>query len=359
MSLAMDLADTPQDAPVATEGNQIEKVKTLADLGKLAGVTAGTVSRALSGSALVNKRTRERILALANEHGFQPNQMAAKLRSRRTGMIGVVIPLGHERNQHISDPFFMTLLGYLADEITERGYSIVLERAIPQEKPEWLDRICGSGMVDGVILIGQSDQFETIERVASTYRPLVAWGSTREGQVHCAVGTDNRAGGEIAARRLLAGGAKRLAFLGDTIGVEIAERFAGVRNVAEQAGASLLHLPCHMSFELMGGELERLFAQHGGGIDGIVAASDLIAMNALKTLYDQGRQVPLDVQVVGYDDLPLATQTMPPLTTIRQDIAGGAREIVQRLQSAIAGRDMASLVMAPKLIERETTRTPG
>ena len=356
MRSAMNLGSTPEEAPAAQDSEEIAKVRTLADLGKLAGVTAGTVSRALAGSHLVSKRTRDRILALASAHGFQPNQMAAKLRSQRTGMIGVVIPLGHERSQHISDPFFMTLLGHLADEITERGYSLVLERAIPEEKPDWLDRICGSGMVDGVILIGQSDQFETIERVAATYRPLVAWGSVREGQVHCAVGTDNRAGGAIAARRLLAGGSTRLAFLGETTGVEIAERFEGVKTVAEQAGAALLHLPCHMSFELMAGELESLLARHGEGIDGIVAASDLIAMTALKILHGQGRRVPLDVQVVGYDDLPLATQTMPPLTTIRQDIAAGAGQIVQRLQSAIAGQDMASLVMAPRLIERETTR---
>ncbi|SLK11989.1 DNA-binding transcriptional regulator, LacI/PurR family [Novosphingobium mathurense] len=356
MPPAMDPGNTPEDKQVENDGAETAKVKTLADLGRIAGVTAGTVSRALAGSELVSKRTRERILALASEHGFQLNQIASKLRSKRTGMIGVVIPLGHERSQHISDPFFMTLLGHLADEITERGYSIVLERAIPEEKPDWLDRICGSGMVDGVILIGQSDQFETIERVAATYRPLVAWGSYHVGQRHCAVGTDNRAGGALAARRLLAGGSKRLAFLGETTGVEIAERFAGVRDVAEQVGASLLHLPCHMSFELMTGELEGLLTQQGERFDGIVAASDLIAMTALKILHGQGKQVPSDVQVIGYDDLPLATQTMPPLTTIRQDISGGAREIVQRLQSAIAGGDIASLVMAPSLIERETTR---
>ncbi|EHJ59010.1 LacI family DNA-binding transcriptional regulator [Novosphingobium pentaromativorans] len=356
MSSIMKSGRRLDEDPVTKDGAEITKVKTLADLGKIAGVTAGTVSRALAGSELVNKRTRERILALAHEHGFQLNQIASKLRSKRTGMIGVVIPLGHERNQHISDPFFMTLLGHLADEITERGYSIVLERAIPEEKPDWLDRICGSGMVDGVILIGQSNQFATIERIAETYRPLVAWGSYQEGQLHCAVGTDNRAGGEIAARRLLAGGATRLAFLGETTGVEIAERFAGVKDVADEVGASLVHLPCHMSFELMTGELESLLAQHDGDFDGIIAASDLIAMTALKVLYGLGKRVPEDVQVIGYDDLPLAAQTMPPLTTIHQDISGGAREIVQRLQSAIAGRDVASLVMAPKLIERETTR---
>ena len=89
------------------------EVRTLADLARVAGVSAGTVSRALAGKSLVNAETRERIQALARQYGFRPNQMASKLRSRRTGVIGVVIPLGHEKRQQISDPFFLTLLGPL------------------------------------------------------------------------------------------------------------------------------------------------------------------------------------------------------------------------------------------------------
>lgn len=174
MTGSMD-ADTPTAASRSGNDNA-PKVRTLADLAKLAGVSAGTVSRALSGSTLVNEKTREHIQALARDHGFRPNQIASKLRSKRTGTIGVVIPLGHERRQHISDPFFMTLLGHLADELTESGYSLILSRAIPEDTPDWLDWLAGSGMVDGVIVVGQSDQFETIERVARDYRPLVAWG---------------------------------------------------------------------------------------------------------------------------------------------------------------------------------------
>src|SRR3546814_7219250 len=100
-------------------------VRTLADLARLAGVSTGTVSRALAGKSLVNTETRERIQALAREHGFRPNQMASKLRSKRTGVIGIVIPLGHEKRQHISDPFFLALLGWLADELTEFGYDVM------------------------------------------------------------------------------------------------------------------------------------------------------------------------------------------------------------------------------------------
>ena len=184
-------------------------------------MSPGTVSRALAGKSLVNAKTRERIQSLAREHGFQPNQMASALRRQKTGVIGVVIPLGHDREQQISDSFFMTLLGHLADELTEKGYDLMLRRVIPERDEDWLDRFIRSGMIDGVVVIGQSDQFDRIEEVADGYLPMVVWGNHQEGQRHCVVGADNRLGGRLAAERLIAAGAKRLAFFGDTAPVRI------------------------------------------------------------------------------------------------------------------------------------------
>ena len=196
------------------------RIRNIAELARLAGVSAGTVSRALANSSLVNKQTREKIQALAREHGFRPNQMAKRLRIQQTKVIGIVVPLGHERRQHLSDPFFMAILGHLADALTENGYDIMLSRVIP-DADDWLERIVDSGMLDGVLLIGQSDQFEAIERVAAWYKPMVVWGSLRPGQVHCTVGVDNRTGGRLAGECLIQAGRKRLAFLGDTLSPEM------------------------------------------------------------------------------------------------------------------------------------------
>ena len=95
------------------------RIRNVAELGQIAGVSAGTVSRALADNPLVNEKTRERIKALAEKHGFRPNQMARKLRTQQTGVIGVVVPLGHEKRQHLSDPFFMAMLAHLADALTD------------------------------------------------------------------------------------------------------------------------------------------------------------------------------------------------------------------------------------------------
>lgn len=331
------------------------RVRTIADLARLAGVSAGTVSRALAGKSLVNEETRLRIQALATAHDFRPNQMASRLRTKRTGVIGVVVPLGHERRQHLSDPFFMTMLGHLADALTENGYDVMLSRIIP-DADDWLEQIVNSGMMDGVLLIGQSDQFEVIERVARRYRPLVAWGSTMPDQVHCAVGSDNIAGGRLAGERLIARGAKRIAFLGDVRAPEIRQRYEGV--AAAMAAAGLADGPLQLTTHLASDIMEQEIAQHlsavGDRIDGIAAASDVIAMTAMRVLADRNIRVPDQIPVVGYDDLPLAMQTVPRITTVRQEIAAGARAMVQALFARIGGEDALGVVMPPLLIERDS-----
>lgn len=330
------------------------RVRTLADLAKIAGVSPGTVSRALAGNSLVNTKTREKIEAIAREHGFRPNQMASKLRRQKTGVIGVAIPLGHDVRQQISDTFFMTLLGHLADELTEKGYDLMLRRVIPAQDEDWLDQFIGSGMVDGVIVIGQSDQFERIEEVADGYLPMVVWGNHQEGQRHCVVGTDNRLGGKLAAERLIASGAKKLAFLGDTQPIEFAARFAGAKEVAEKMGVTIRALSTHLSPERTGQEIAEHLQKIEGKVDGIFAATDTIAVTCLKELRERGMDVPRQLKVVGFDDLPISSQTAPPLTTVRQDIAAGAKGLVDLLLRRLAGEDTESLVLPPHLIIRET-----
>lgn len=330
------------------------KVRTLADLAKIAGVSPGTVSRALAGNSLVNAKTRQKIEAIAREHSFRPNQMASNLRRQKTGVIGVAIPLGHDERQRISDAFFMTLLGHLADELTEQGYDLMLRRVIPARDEDWLDRFIGSGMVDGVIVIGQSDQFERIEDVADGYLPMVVWGNHGQGQRHCVVGTDNRLGGKLAAEKLIASGARSIAFLGDTQPIEFAARYAGAKEVTEKLGMTITALPTHLSPDRTGVEIAQHVQQIEGKVDGIFAATDTIAVTCLKELRERGITVPQQLKLVGFDDLPVSSQTAPPLTTVRQDIAAGAKGLVDLLLRRMAGEDTESLILPPRLIIRES-----
>lgn len=322
----------------------------LADLAALAGVSTSTVSRALAGHPSISAATQARVKALAREHDVRPNQLARNLRLKSTGAIGLALPLGHARTQHLTDPFFLTLLGFLADLLVERGYDILLSRVIP-DSDDWLDRLIDGGRIDGLLLVGQSDQSAVIERVAARYRPLVVWGANRLGQQQLTIGSDNVAGGELAARHLVAQGRRRLLFVGDPAPPEFADRLAGFRTGAAAAGVAVDVLETAMTPDAVHAGLRLLLTQRDAP-DGIFAASDIVAMAALRTLAEAGVEVPRDTAVIGYDDVTMAAHTSPPLTTIRQDLAAGARLMVEALLARIAGEDTASAIIPPDLVVR-------
>jgi DNA-binding LacI/PurR family transcriptional regulator len=327
-------------------------VTSLSELAKLAGVSTATVSRALAGSSLIGEATRARIVELARDHGFRINPTARNLRLKTTRAIGVVLPLGHETDQHLSDPFFMSLLGPLADALADRGHDLLLQRVIPSSA-DWLDAIIDSGRVDGVILIGQSNQIDAIEAAAQRFRALVVWGAGVAGYRQTTVGSDNVAGGRLAVEHLVARGCGRLAFFGNPEVPEFAARYEGFRGgVAAAAGTvtGLLH-PVHLTSEAAQAEIAA-FLSANPPPDGIVAASDVIAMSALSALAERGLAVPHDVAVVGYDDVIVARHTSPPLTTVRQDVERGARLLVELLFERMAGGAPASVAMAPELVVR-------
>ena len=329
-------------------------VRTLADLARLAGVTPGTVSRALAGKSIVNDATRQRIEELALKHNFQPNQMARRLRTQRTGVVGIAVPLGHERRQHVSDPFFLTLFGHLADALTERGYDVMLSRIIPDAE-DWLSRVVRSGMVDGVLLIGQSDQFDVIEAVAEDYRPLVVWGSHMPNQRHCAIGVDNFAGGRLIGERLIGQGATRIAFMGEIRTLEITERYRGLCAAAAAAElAQPVQLNTHMASDIMGEEIAANLDRVVGKFDAIACASDVIARQTVRALADRGLLVPGDIRVTGFDNLPFTEQMVPSLTTVSQDLVTGSAAMIDALFARIDGVDAPSVEMTPQLIVRDS-----
>jgi DNA-binding LacI/PurR family transcriptional regulator len=328
-------------------------VSSISDIARLAGVSASTVSRALAGSKMISLDTRNRINDLAREHGFQLNQMARNLRLKRTNAIGIVFPLGHEVGQLVSDPFFITMLGHIADGVTARGYDLMLTRIIPDDDG-WLDGLVNSGRVDGVIVIGQSNQETVLRRVASSYDPIVVWGEKSDGQGYCSVGTDNVAGGAAATRHLLNAGRRHILYAGHADVPEIVARHEGFLAAHREAGiepAGVIPAP----FTPDGAY--QMFVDHLAGsprLDGIVAASDVIAIAAIRALAERGLKVPEDVAIIGYDDVPLASQMSPSLSTIRQDLREGARQLVERLFRRLGGDRCEPVVMKPGLIVRDS-----
>ncbi|KUR79847.1 LacI family DNA-binding transcriptional regulator [Novosphingobium sp. FSW06-99] len=332
------------------------KVRNLKEIAELAGVSTATVSRALTGTGRVNDETRARIAALAQKLGYHPNIVARNLRKQKTSTVGVLVPLGHEDIQHLSDPFFNAMTGFLADALAELGYDLLLSRVIPRDEL-WVERLANSGRVDGVLVIGQSNQFGALEAIARRYRPLVVWGGHYPGQIHCAVGSQNRKGGRMAARHLIERGCRRIAFAGPTEGPEFGERFAGVCEVVAEAGLGdgLIRLPTHFELNAAYSDILDLLRATPLMPDGIVAGADVSAIGVIRALGALGYRVPDDVRVVGYDGLPIGELLTPPLTTVDQQLRHGAGLMVDLLMRRIAGEDAPGILIDPVLIVRGST----
>lgn len=339
---------TPGDRPPPT-GQRLQ----MADIAKLAGVSESTVSRALANSPLIAESTRTRIQQLAEEAGYVVNPVARSLRSRQTGVITVAIPLVHEQDQPLSDPFMMTMIALLADALSAHGYHILLAK-IASHRDGWVRRLLQPGRCDGVILIGQSLEHAAINEAARAGIPLVAWGAQLPAQRYRTVGTDNRLGGRIATEHLLRHGRRRIAFFGDERLPEVGHRYEGYRSALQDAGLRALpelHVRSHFVAEEAYRSARELIGR-GVEFDGLTAASDLIAISAIRALTESGLRVPQDVSVVGFDDVLLAEHSHPPLTTVRQSLAEGARALVDTVIAAIRGEDTTSTLLAPTLVVR-------
>lgn len=334
--------------------DQPTKIGTIADLARVAGVSISTVSRALSGKGLLKSETRDRIREIAERHGFQTDSKAQNLRLGRSGTIGIVLPLGHEKEQHVSDPFFMAILALLADNISARGHDLLFRRVEPQGD-DWLTRIADPRRVDGILVIGQSDQAAAIDRFGQGYAPMVVWGEWSAGQSYCTVGVDNVVGGRLAAEHLLERGRRKLAFFGNVGLPEFRARHDGFLEMLPPDLYDHHRLvPIHMTAQ--GSHAAAIeYLRACPDTDGIFAASDVIAMSVIRAAADIGKRVPHDLSVVGFDDVPMAAQGNPPLTTIRQDLERGARLMCTMLFDILDGKGRTSEQLVPELIVRASS----
>jgi len=347
----MPKSPLPADADKASAAQQ--RRLQMADIARLAGVSTSTVSRALAGSKLISEETRVRIMELARSLNYTINIGAQNLRLKQNRTIGVVVPYEPATRQHLSDPFFLSMLGSLADALTEQGFDMLVSRVDASE----LDAAAipfDTGRVIGIVLIGQWRHHDQLNQLAARHVPIVVWGAQLPQQLYCTVGSDNVAGGELAGAHLLASGRKRIAFFGDVNLPEIGHRYQGLCQALQVAGiAADPQLLVPASFVPEGGRqaVEELL-RRGVAFDAVFAGSDLMAMSAINALRQHDLDVPGQVAVVGYDDIELASYFHPPLTTVRQPIVDAGRALVASLLQLIEGQSTPSQQLPTQLISR-------
>ena len=329
----------------------------MADIARLAGVSVSTVSRALGDSTLVNAETRERIGELARSLNYSINIGAQNLRLKQNKTVAVIVPFDPATRQHLSDPFFLSLIGSLADALTERGHDMLLTR-VDAGRLDLAAQVFHTGRAMGIVLVGQWHHHDQLNEMAVRGVPFVVWGAQLAQQMYATVGGDNLAGGRQAATHLLTQGARRIVFLGDPELPEVAHRLQGYRDAHAAAGVLVdeqLIRALPFVTERVAPEIESLRAQ-GIGFDAVFCASDLLAMATISTLRRLGLAVPQDVAVVGYDDIALAEHFHPPLSTVAQPIGEAGRVLVDLLLAQLAGARVVSRQLRTELVVRQSSQ---
>ena len=332
----------------------------MSDIARLAGVSVATVSRALNGSTLVNEETRQRIDELARSLNYAINLGAQNLRLQKNQTIAVVVPYDARARQHISDPFFLSIVGFIADALTDLGYDMLLSR-VDAERLDTAAALYDSGKAIGLIVIGQWRHHDQLNLMAARRVPLVVWGGQLPQQLYCSVGGDNVAGGLQATQHLLAQGRRRLLFLGNAQLPEVMLRHRGYLAALQQAGLAVdaaLELPVPFESIAARAALDTLLASPLR-FDGVVACSDLLALQAVQALRAHGLAVPRDVAVVGYDDLPMASYSDPPLTSVHQPVALAGAELVDALLALLRGEAAPPRTLPVHLVVRESAPQRG
>jgi DNA-binding LacI/PurR family transcriptional regulator len=205
-----------------------------------------------------------------------------------------------------------------------------------------------------MILLGQGSHSEAAHALQSTTLPLVVWGAPEPGGHYIVVGSDNRAGGASAAQRFIEQGRRKLVFLGDVDHAEVQERCAGFIDAIGEQGSVHILRPKAFTFEAGFACMSALLKKKGTVVDGVFAASDTLAMGAIRALAEKELRVPEAVSVIGYDDTPSAASFVPPLTSVHQYLRDGGVLLAKKMLALIEGQPVQSEMLPTTLMVRQT-----
>jgi DNA-binding LacI/PurR family transcriptional regulator len=329
------------------------------DIAYLAGVSQPTVSRALRGSPAVSPETRRRIEDIARQLNYQVDKNASNLRSQQSHTLALLLFEDPTPDDSQVNPFFLDMLGSITRASARRGYDLLV--SFQQMSRDWHTDYEDTHRADGLILLGYGDYTAyrgRLEQLVAQGTHFVRWGAVVAGQPGISVGCDNFRGGYEATRHLLALGRRRLAFLGDASDryPEFQERHRGHLAALDSIGLRALEggQVDAISTEQAGYEAVLELLRRGVEFDGVVAASDLIAIGAMRALQERRLRVPEQVSVVGFDDIAAASLANPPLTTVMQDTRRAGEVLVDTLLRLITEQHAEGTVLPTKLVVRRS-----
>jgi len=309
---------------------------TLKELGRLAGVHPSTVARVLNEDPRqrVSAQMRDRIVTLAREYGYQPNRLARSLRTKRSAVVGTLIP-------DISNPFFALMFRGIEDALAERDYSVILANTDDDElrAARGISMLRGR-QVDGLILATARRHDPSIEQLLAEQFPVVLVNRHTDPITPNVVVPADHSGSVTAVAHLVGLGHRRIAHIAGSDEMSTGHaRSRGYRDALARHGIAFdPELLVEGSFREPGGydAMHRLLAL-ADPPTAVFAVNDLAAAGALRAIREVGREVPGDISVVGFNDLATVAPTIPGLTTLHVPLHEMGMAAAERLLAQVGG----------------------
>jgi len=330
------------------------------DIAYHAGVSQATVSRALRGSPLVSVETRRRIQAIAKQLNYKVDKNASNLRRQHSVTLALLLFEDPTSDDSLINPFFLSMLGSITRACARQSYDLLV--SFQHLSEDWHADFQDSHKADGLILLGYGDYLvarSKLQRLVEQGTHFVRWGAVVDGQPGVSIGCDNNQGGRSITEHLLGLGRRDIAFIGDISAAcpEFSDRYRGHCTALREAGIEMnpdLQVDAADSTEVVGQRAMRNLLARNPRINAVFAATDLMALGAMRALDEAGLKVPRDVAVVGFDDIPVASVTNPPLTTVAQDTKRAGELLVDTLLHLIKGEPASSVMLPARVVVRRS-----
>jgi LacI family transcriptional regulator len=334
------------------------RIVTIKDLAKKAGVSVSTVSRAFNNYSDISKTTREHILKVAEEIGYKPNISVKNSGSSQYFRLGMFVE-GYESSVML-DPIVFEILMPFRDTISKQGYELVLLSTNTDiQKHQSLTKFFKEKQLDGAFILGLKTTDEYFKELSSIDYPCVLFDINIQNPKLSCIGVDNTKGAFMAVEHLIKLGHRKIAFInGHEQAVVSYERMDGYYLALNRYGIPVDNsLIVDGNFTDKGAEMaiEKLINQYKD-ITAVFCASDLMAAGAINMLNNLGYTVPEDISVVGFDDIYIAQYMSPKLTTIRQNRDRIGRSAANVLINLVNGQSIGRILIEPELIVRESTK---
>jgi LacI family transcriptional regulator len=330
---------------------------TIDEIAKMAGVSTTTISRVLNNKPDVSPETREKIMGIIAEYDFMPNAFAKAISLQKSHSIGLLIP--HEANYIFSNPFYVEVMRGVSTEIDKLGYFLFI--CYPHEQ-NYLD-IYKQKRVDGFILLSPGSFHRgIIDSLINLEVPFVSTSKVPEEKNLVFVDVDNFLGATLVMEHLIGQGHKRIAFVGKPSLVSSIDRFNGYTAIMKKYNLPIVDSMVMIADEasIQGGtNVMNAFMNLDEPPTAVLLVNDMLAIGAIRAVQERGKVVPDDMSIVGFDDVPLAENVFPALTTVRQPaFEKGKRAASMLVHFLEEKKKLKSQLLGVDLVIRNSTCAP-